>query len=1274
MLSKFSVKKPYTVIVGVVLVIVLGVVSLTKMTADLLPDMSFPYAIVITTYPGASPEEVEKDITAPIEAAMATTSNIKSVSSMSYNSYSVVVLEYEQSANMDSVMIEMRGELDQLEGSFDDSAGTPMIMQIDPDMIPVMVASVDMDGMDGIAITNYVNNDLIPALESVEGVASVTTSGEITEHIQVTLDEDKIAALNKKIQKAIEDKFDEAQGEIDSAKEELETGKNELEKGKDTLADSISSTKSDLNGKQIELFQQEKDLTDQLANLKTQKTSLESAISGLKEAKKTADTLVTNMKPIQQLLNTYSDDQITAMGQDAAELRATLAQMQAGLDAINTQLTTGDTASQMKAAGITMNSYKDIPSAVKTLQKNLVTLKTGIKTIETGISQIKSGKTTLSDALEELNKNEILNSIEISSNLAKISAGETSLEEAQSSLDSAKDTAKDSADLDAILSLDTVGNLLMAQNFSMPAGYITEDNVKYLVKVGDEITDMEGLSDLVLIDMNLEGIDPIKLSDVANVEMTDNSAEVYTKVNGNPGIMLTFEKQTGYSTGNVTDALLDRFDSLMSEKDDLHLSVLMNQGVYIDIIVDNVMSNMIYGAILAIIILLIFLKDIRPTFVIACSIPLSVIFAVVLMYFSGITLNIISLSGLALGIGMLVDNSIVVIENIYRLRNEGLSVRKAAVEGAKQVTGAITASTLTTVCVFVPIIFTEGITRQLFVDMALTIAYSLLASLIVALTFVPMMSAGVLKNTKEKKHPWLEKINDAYGRSIQTALRFKPIVFIVSIALFAGSMALAMSRGTSFMPSMESTQVSLTVTPNGEADFEELTAMSDEVIERISDIEDIETIGARVGGGGTMSLMSSGSGDSITMYLILKDDAKMSNQELKDAIADRTDGMDCEVDADTSMMDMSALTGSGISVQIKGNNLDKLQEMAADIAKIVEEAEGTVDVSNGLEDTEPQFVITVDKEKATEYGMTVAQIYRLVYAKMADTASATTISTDLKDYKVYIESTEQIHMTRQELKDLTFTYTNQDQETEEIPLSEIASFAEKDALSRINREAQSRYITVSAGVDDDHNVGLVSSAIQKELNKYDCPEGCSIEMTGENETVQDALDQIYLMLLLALIFIYLIMVAQFQSLMSPFIIMFTIPLAFTGGFLALFFAGKDVSVIAMIGFVILSGIIVNNGIVMVDYINQLRQAGEDKREAIVEAGKTRLRPILMTALTTILALTTMALGIGSGAEMMQPMAIVTIGGLVYGTLLTLIVVPCIYDAFTSNKSMVEEEL
>ena len=436
------------------------------------------------------------------------------------------------------------------------------------------------------------------------------------------------------------------------------------------------------------------------------------------------------------------------------------------------------------------------------------------------------------------------------------------------------------------------------------------------------------------------------------------------------------------------------------------------------------------------------------------------------------------------------------------------------------------------------------------------------------------------------------------------------------------------------------------------------------------------------------------------MYLLLDENSSVTAGEITAQIAELTKDMDCQVDTDNSASDMSSFLGSGITVQIKGSDLGTLQELAGKVAGVVEAQEGTVDVDDGLDNTTQSYTIHVDKEKAAEYGMTTAQVFQLVYAKLASQTAVTAISAGVQDYEVYVRSEEQANVTLDDIKNLTFSYedkmaqlsstgSNGEKETDEklsedtgdtgdtvkeIPLTEIATFEAGSSLNAVSRDSQTRYISVTAGVDDTHNVTLVANALMKELNKIDLPEGYSIEMTGEDEMIADAMQQLYLMLILAVVFIYLIMVAQFQSFLSPFIIMFTIPLAFTGGLFALFFTGNEISVVAMIGFVMLAGIIVNNGIVMVDYINQLRRGGMTKKEAILNSAKTRLRPILMTALTTILSMSTMALGLGDGSEMMQPMAIVTEGGLIYGTLLTLFVVPCIYDAFNREKNMVEEEL
>lgn len=1300
MLSKLSVKKPYTVIVGVILVIVLGAVSLTKMTTDLLPDMSLPYALVITTDMGANPEEVESDVTAPIEASMATTSSIKNVSSASYDNYSMVILEYEQNANMDSVIIEIQQKLDQLEGSFPDGAGKPMIMQIDPDMMPVMVASADVEGMTQSEISDYVENELSPVLESIDGVASVSTTGTVEENIHVTLDQDKIDALNQKIQSKIEEQFTEPQEQLDQAAEQVESGRRQMESGKDQLANQLGQAENEVINGKSQAFVAESDLSQNYTVLKATDELIKRAIPELQSIYEQGMGLKADIEQAQKEAQMNSDDgsrrieelleeakisgdqeqinQILAMTgenqESIAEAGKRLELLQEELLELNTSLNQ-QWADQLAALNVSLSSIDDIPQVITQLSQKQVEIQTAMAALQTAQEQVTDGKTTLDDAYVTLNRMEIDGILEMSEASAQLAVGEARLEQGQEKLEESKQSALESADLNQILSVETLGQILTAQNFSMPAGYVNENKKQYLVRVGDEVSSVEELENLVLVDVGMDGIAPIRLSDVAKTEVVDDTGDSYSKVNGNPAIMLSIEKQTGYSTGDVTKRIKTRFESLEKENDKLHMTILMNQGVYIDTIVQSVMENMIVGAILAVLILILFLKDIKPTLVIACSIPLSVVFAIVLMYFTGISLNIISLSGLALGVGMLVDNSIVVIENIYRLRNQGFSIRKAAVEGAGQVAGAIFASTLTTVCVFAPIIFTEGITRQLFVDIALTIAYTLAASLIVALTFVPMMASGVLKNTREIKHPWFDRILDGYEKVLRVALRFKPVVLIGVIVFLVASVTLSVSKGFTFMDmNMETEQLTVTVSAKEDEKltFEELTERADEVVDKISGISGVDSIGAMAGGGGIMSM--GGSTDSVTMYVLI-DDSGVTGSEIITSIQALTADLDCDVNTDSSASDMSSFFGSGISVQVSGKDLDKLQELAGQIAEIVEQTKGTVDVDDGLGDTTPSFTVKVDKEKAAKYGMTTAQVYQLVYKQLAANTSSTTISTDLKDYKVYVQSGEQADVTPGDIRKLTFPYTDRiSGETTDIPLKDIAEFEEGESLNVINRSSQTRYISVTAGVDEDHNVMLVSNQIQKELDKIELPDGYEISMTGEDETIRDAMNQLYLMLILAVVFIYLIMVAQFQSFLSPFIIMFTIPLAFTGGFFALFVTDNEVGVVSMIGFVMLAGVIVNNGIVLVDYINQLRREGMDKKEAIVTAGRTRLRPILMTALTTILAMSTMAMGLGSGSEMMQPMAIVTEGGMLYGTLLTLIVVPCIYDLFTRNKSMVEEEI
>ena len=1339
MISKFSVKKPYTILVGVVLVIVLGIVSFTKMTTDLLPDLSLPYVIVMTTYPGASPETVEAAVTQPVESGMATVSNIQSISSVSAENYSMVILEFAQSTDMNAVSLEIRESLDQIGAYWDDSVGSPVIMKMNPDMLPVMIAAAGVKRMDDARVSDYVKNSVMPALESIEGVASVSATGLLEESVNVIIRQEKVDAVNEKVFASIDAKMKEAEEELAEGRRQIEDSRKELADGKQEIADGqkelddgkreLAKGKDELDGAQN--FANVK-LAETMRDLLTAKSDLEAAKVHMSTNLATAKTLVQSIADIDMIGSapkTYTDAAAglipTVSGSDGDTLQKSREQIEALKKAYleNTVLSQMAGASE-QFAGM-LNTLKGLdwtaPENIQTvsftltmiskvgagqlaqqrtqLEESLNSLTMGLgfaayeKTANETISVLDEKLNLVNAGIVEAEKGQLTAAVGFADANAEIALGEYQLELVQAQLDTAKEQlegggeqlqdalkqleegekqlaeakqeAYHSADLNNVLTTDTVKSLLTAQNFSMPAGYVTEKGIDYLVRVGDKPSTVEELQEMPLLDLHLDGVPVITLGDVADVFYTDNSAEIYTNVNGSSGVMLSIQKQTGYSTGEVSDLLLERFDELMEQNPDLSILTLMDQGIYIDLVMDSILNNIVLGAALAILILLLFLKDIRPTLVVAFSIPISLVTAIVCMYFSGVTLNVISLSGLALGIGMLVDNSIVVIENIYRLRNEGRSALEAAIEGAKEVAGAILASTLTTVCVFAPIVFTEGITRQLFVDMGLTIGYSLLASLVIALTVVPAMSSKMLTGQKEVKEGRVFRgMTGVYMKVLKGALKVKPLVFILVFGLLGVSVAAAFSNGTAFMSDMDSTQLTVSVKLNEGATLEETGALTDTVVERIMEIPDVENVGAMTSAS-TMSMLGGGSGstNATSIYVVTKEDEVLSNEEIGRIIEEKTADLDAEISVDTSSMDMSAMGGSGISIQVRGRDLDTLRAVSREVASLVEGVEGTADVNDGLGESDEEMRIIIDRNKAANYGLTVAQVFTQISARLAEAGSSTTLEAPEKDYGVSVMHGNDSVLTRELLKKMDITGTNEEGKSVKVPLLEIADFEEAEVLNAINRAEQSRYVSVSASIAEGYNVGLVASDVEKALADYELPAGYSLVFSGENEMIVDAMEQILLMLVLAVIFMYLIMVAQFQSLLSPFIILFTIPLAFTGGFLALFIGGSEVSVVALIGFVMLAGVIVNNGIVLIDYINQLTESGMERREAIMKAGRTRLRPVLMTALTTILAMSTMIFSHDMGAEMAKPMALVSVGGLLYGTLLTLIVIPCVYDSF-----------
>ena len=1270
-MTKYSVKKPFTVLVGVALVIVLGVVSFLGLNTDLLPTIELPYVMVITTYPGASPEKVEVAVTKPLEQAVATTSGLENMQSISQENMSILVLEFSQSVNMDSVMLELSNNVDMVSGYLDDMVQAPMMLKLNPDMLPIQVLSVDADGMDIKQLTQYIENDLSPRIERVDGVATVDISGAVADHIDIALNQEKIDAINDSILKAVNKDLYKAKKELTDAQKKLSDGKNELSTKQSDAYSKLANASAELDAG-----------TAQAQAIAAEKTKLESQKALLQGAQQMLDGIqgLNQSKAGIQGLNSA----LTAIGIPGSTPFSTILensmlppQLKGGIQALidnglaTQQSTLGGLSADidtkiegLKASLRDMGIAEDIINAAdKTL------LNDKIAQTESAITQANFMAKQMADTLAKLKKSYAdLEKAKMEASTALAITG-AKLESAQEKLDSglkefenARDSALKQANIDSLVTQSMLKNILTAQNFSMPAGYVKDGAEKLTVKVGEKFASLDQVENLLLVDMGIKGVEPIYLKDVADISIQDNASDNYVKINGNDGILLSLQKSSVASTSKVTNLVNKELAKVMAENPDVHVTTLMDQGVYIGIIINSVMENLLYGGLIAFLVLLVFLRDLRPTLIIGLSIPISLLFSIVLMYFSGVNLNIISLSGLALGVGMLVDNSIVVIENTYRLRHMGYSAVRAAVVGAKQVGGAIFASTLTTICVFLPIVFTQGISRQIFTDMGLTIGYSLMASLIVALTVVPAMASNMLTSTKEVKHGLFDKMVDGYQKALRFNLKHKWIVISLTVSLLALSVFFATKMPMSFMPPMDSTQMNMTLTLPKETTYDEVIAHGEKIAGRVETIADVQTVGMTMSQStASMSSALSGGSDKKTMsfYVVLNEDKALSNEEIAKLIKDANPEYADTLDITTSNMNMSALGGSGVSIVVKGNDLDKLQKTSTELANILKTVEGIGEVSDGGESALEEMRIDIDKEKAMKHGLTVAQAYQKVSEALSESTTATTMTFEGTDMDAIIHAPATYD--KNSVANLVMATETKDNKEKDILLSEIATIYTATSPKAIDRDNQSRTQTVTATIAEDYNITLVSRDVEAALASYQPEKGYSYTISGENEAIMSAFNDLIKMIALAIVFIYLIMVAQFQSLLSPLIVLFTIPLAFTGGLLALQMTGTMLSITSMIGFLVLAGVVVNNGIVFVDYVNQLRGEGMDKTEALVNTGKDRIRPILMTALTTILAMSTMALGVGMGASMSQGMAIVTIGGLSYATLLTLFLVPALYD-------------
>lgn len=1364
-MEKFSVKKPFTILVMVVAIIILGFVSLSGMTTDLLPKMSLPYLLVITTYPGASPEKVESSVSEPVESALGSISGVKNVYSMSYENYGIVELEFADGTDMDSAMVKVSSALDSVKSALPEECGSPNIMEISMDMMASVYLAASYEGKGIQETSRFVEDTLIPYLERQEGVTSISDIGIVENSISVDLNQDKIDVLNEKILAKTNDAFadavdqlndakkqlleseqkladstqelvdgqkdiDDGRTKLDDAQKELDEQKEKLEDAKDSLEDQKKDTENKLATASQALDQLNALQTD-LLTLQAQEASLKATITqiekSLEEQGKTTNDIPNVVAGLDQMSTVLTSSLMNLTDKDSTYVNSALAAANPGmsLQSLEIDATTWDTLTpegrkellQKTAAGYQtqkalLSGYKDYVSSLNSLQIEKAGVQAAVSAAEAELKKSGVSYTDIEKAKIEAAAGFGAASAQISSGQSALNSAQTTLDSNKESLNSAQDQITEgwdsiadakkqladgwdqyntslenfevqkaealrNANADQLVNMQTLSQLIYAQNFAMPAGYLddAEDN-SWLLKIGSNYQSVDELSNIVLT--NIEDIGDVRLCDVADITVIDNADDSYARLNGQSAVVLSVFKSSTAGTNEVSKNIAAAISELEEQYPGLSVLTLMDQGDYITLIINGVLQSMIVGAALAILILALFLKDVKPTIVVAVSIPLSVLTALILMYFTGISLNMMSLSGLALGIGMLVDNSIVVIENIYRLRSKGVGAARAAVQGTRQVAGAIIASTLTTVCVFLPMVFTAGTVRELMMPISLTIIFTLAASLLIAMTVVPAAGSTLLRNTKEKKHPFFDKVQDIYGKMLAFCLKVKVVPLAIAIGLLVYSIWAVMRMGIVMIPDMTSNQIEISVQMPENTDKEECYKRADQVLDAMTTIDGIGDVGAMAGGDTTLVASSSGMSDSTYdqfTFLVLTENENAGKEEVNRIcreIEERTADIDCELTISTGMSEMSTMMGSGLSVKVYGDDLDTLTKITQDICDLAATIPGYENISNGQEEPDQVIRLVLDKDAAMRKGLTVAQIFSELNGKLTESTDAATVTIDGEDMKIVVKDGRE-PLTRENLLDYNFeiqtTDDNGNTVTEDHPLSEFATLVLEDGVQSINRENQSRYMTVTATVAEGSNATLLSRELQPLIDAYELPDGYTIDTAGESDTVNQMVIQMSKVLLLGLALIYLVMVAQFQSLLSPFIVLFTVPLAFTGGLIGLLLMNEPLSVMGMMGFVVLLGTVVNNGIVFVDYANQLRMGGLERREALIATGKTRMRPILMTALTTILAMASLLFGDDLSSQMSKGMAIVVAGGLAYATLMTLFIIPVMYDILFKRKPL-----
>ena len=993
-MEKFSVKKPFTVLVAVIMVLMLGFVSISNMQTNLLPDVNTPYLMVVTVYPGASPERVESEVSDVMQNALGTVAGVEKVTATSAENYSLLLMQFSDDTDMNSAMVKVSNKVDQTTASLPSSCLTPSIIEYSLNMNAFMTVAVSREGSDVYDLSEFVSDTLVPYVERKGGVSSVSTNGLIEKMVQVQLSQEKIDAINEKLLEVIDVQLADARKQLESAEAQIEAGRKEYNRQfknySNTVSDTMMQEMSGQVGDAIEVVRKQAqallDSVNQLIAV-VQEPEIQQALIDVRDGlQRVMDKFnETGMKDIDSLIEI-----VTELRDITDKLTGALQQLQQRL---NTESgTEGSTAA-------------DLADDLQ-VQQSLNTVYNTLNDVIKAMDDVPGLTKTFSDAIGNFSQQQMQAYMKFTEAREMLNEYEKQLAEAKQTYADAEEKAMASSDVSKLLDIDTLAQLIYAQNFSMPAGYVKDSSGKsWLLKVGEEYDSIEDISGALLL--HVDGFGDVRLSDVADVEVIDNAEASYTRLNGERAAVLKIYKGATSSASEVSDNCLSAFQELEAQYDGLHVVVLSNQGNYITIIVKSILSSMVIGAALAIIVLAIFLRDVKPTLVVGFSIPLSVLFAVVLMYFTGMDLNVMTLAGLSLGIGMLVDNSIVVIENIYRLRGRGVPAARAAVQGAKQVGMSVVASTLTSVCVFLPVVFSSSIVKSLMQPMSLCIGYCLMASLIVALTVVPAAASTVLKKAEPKQLKWFDKIQDKYAKSLEWCFRHRALPLLAAVVLLAFCGWRVFSMGVELLPTITSNEAIVTLSTTKDLSKEDSYAIAGKAVEAMLEVDHVEEVGittdTRVAG---MDIGQLGLPTTITDLLNAANsygtyqvnvmlDESLSSSEIetaRQALEDALSGIeDCTAKVEISgMQELTSQLASGLSVKIYGADAETLSQLSEKVVDIVNDTEGFANATNGLGSGDATINLHIDRDKVRSYGLTVAQVYQQIAAKLTTTTTAQT--------------------------------------------------------------------------------------------------------------------------------------------------------------------------------------------------------------------------------------------------------------------------------------------